>query len=76
MSPIRLLIAFIISLLLISCAVNYQQETPVSKQESRQENKPAASSIESETREEAQDAIEPLLKRAPADEDDDMLRLD
>ncbi len=72
MSPLRLFIAFIISLLLISCAVNYQQETPVSKQD----NKPATSSIETESREAVQDAAEPALKRSPTDDDDDMLRLD
>ncbi len=74
MTLIRLFIAFIISLLLISCAVDYQQErTP--EQKSQQQNKPAASSIEQESREAVQDAAESALKRAPAD-DDDMLRLD
>ncbi|MBN3563593.1 hypothetical protein [Aliamphritea spongicola] len=76
MSPVRLFIAFIISLLLISCAVDYQQEPAPERQTQQQQGKPAASSIEQESREAVQDAAEPALKRAPADDDDDMLRLD
>ena len=76
MSPVRLFIAFIISLLLISCAVDYQQERAPEQKTQQQQSKPAASSIEQESREAVQDTAEPALKRAPADDDDDMLRLD
>lgn len=82
MRNLRLILAFILISILVSCAVSEKQSIsePSSQQPVLQETKPEAAAGQADSIE-AEHAEEPLLKRAPAaapsaDEDDDMLRLD